>query len=253
MNWILCLTKNNLNLTRNAVKTFLAQRIGNVKVLLIDDDSTDGTLNWAWGKEGVTAIPRFEHSGVAAMWNLGLGLIFPNEDYALVCNNDVELRPDTYGWLVADGGGFVTAVGSNDREKIKPAIYEAGLPGHPKMLTRYPDPVADPRPHPDFSCFLIRKTAYDKVGAFDENFKVAFCEDWDYHVRLHQAGIDAHCIDLPFLHLSSQTVRNSSPEERERIYAQARKNREYFREKWGVEGGTDEYYALFKSPEIKSK
>lgn len=248
MNWILCLTKNNLHLTRNAVRTFLDQDIGDVKVLLIDDNSTDGTLNWAWGQHNVVIMPMFgEESGVAAMWNRGLGFIFGDgvssfEDHALVCNNDVELRPDTYHRLVADGGGFVTAVGSQDRKKITPD--DAGC-------LSVPDPNAT-RPHPDFSCYLIRKETYTKVGPFDENFKVAFCEDWDYHVRLHKAGIGAICIDLPFLHLSSQTVRNSSPAEQDRIYTQAKRNREYFAQKWGVEGGSEEYYALFAN-DVSSK
>jgi len=241
MNWILCLTKNNLNLTRNAVRTFKAQDIGDIRILIIDDDSTDGTLQWAQSVP-VMAIPRFKSSGVAAMWNLGLGIILADNDHALVVNNDVELRPDTYRWLLEDGGGFVTAVGSNNREKIQPIQREMGAGSF------YSDPDPDhTRPHPDFSCYLIRKETYETVGPFDEHFKTAFCEDWDYHVRLHKAGITAHCIDLPFLHLSSQTVRNSSPKEQEAIYRQAKANRGYFREKWGVEGGTEEYYALFKS------
>jgi len=148
----------------------------------------------------------------------------------------------------------VTAVGSNDREKIQPTITEEQRrdlplidPLYGEYPCRHPAPKAETRPHPDFSCYLIRKETYETVGPFDEHFKTAFCEDWDYHVRLHKAGITAHCIDLPFLHLSSQTVRNSSLKEQERIYTQAKANREYFREKWGVEGGTEEYYALFKS------
>jgi len=247
-NWILCLTKNNLHLTCKAVDTFLAQDIGNMKVLIIDDNSTDGTLQWAWSRPRVAALPRFQKSGVAAMWNLGLGIILADNDYALVCNNDVELRPDTYRHLLADGGGFVTAVGSQDREKIKPVPDIS----HPEMEYRFRDP--DPghtRPHPDFSCYLIRRETYEDVGPFDENFKTAFCEDWDYHVRMYKAGIIAVCIDLPFLHLSSQTVRNSTHEEQERIYRQARANREYFKKKWGVEGGSEEYYALFESSSSK--
>jgi len=247
MNWILCLTKNNLHLTRKAVETFLAQDIGDIRILIIDDDSTDGTLHWAWGVSSVAALPRSQQSGVAAMWNLGLGYIFGDSDHALVVNNDVELRPDTYDWLLKDGGGFVTAVGVNERSQFIGPSPTGAKPGSGEALY-YPFPDPDPkaiRPHPDFSCYLIRKETYTKVGPFDENFKTAFCEDWDYHVRLHQAGIDAHCIDLPFLHHSSQTVRNSSPEEKEEIYRQAALNREYFKKKWGVEGGSKEYYALF--------
>jgi len=257
-NWILTLTRNNLQLTRKAVETFLAQDIGNIKVLLIDDNSTDGTLHWAWSCPQVVALPRTQQSGVAAMWNTGLGFILGEDDYAqgetdyaLVANNDVELRPDTYRWLLEDGGGFVTAVGSQDREKIKPMTEDQlrayRLGKYPLLNTPYrvPDSNAT-RPHPDFSCYLIRKEVYTSVGPFDENFKVAFCEDWDYHCRLHQAGVQAHCIDLPFLHLSSQTVQNSTPEERDLIYKQAAANREHFKAKWGMEGGSQEYYDFFK-------
>ncbi len=249
MNWILCLTKNNLHLTRNAVETFLVQDIGDVKVLIIDDDSTDGTLRWAWTRSeaGIAAFPGIG-LGVAASWNMGLEFIFRGSDHALVVNNDVELRPDTYRWLLEDGGGFVTAVGSQDPEKIKPN-YEGHITKNPYYNA--PD-VNATRPHPDFSCYLIRKETYEKVGPFDEEFKGAFCEDWDYHVRLHEAGVDARSIDLPFLHLSSMTVKNSLPKEKEKIYAQAARNREYFQIKHGVKGGSPEYYALFAKDGVKS-
>lgn len=267
-NWILVLTRNNLKYTRGAVESFLAQDIGNIRVLLIDDRSTDGTLQWAWTLHPqVLSFPRTMASGVAAMWNMGLGLLFGEAEYVLVCNNDVELRPDTYRHLVTDGGGFVTAVGVTEREQMGvfpeppvggPSVREhfhgnaleyrevLSDPDRDSIWLSQPDPKAK-RPHPDFSCYLIRKEVYEKVGPFDENFKTAFCEDWDYHVRLHKAGIDAHCIDLPFLHYASQTTKNAPLMEREKIQHQAQLNREYFREKWGVEGGTDEYYALFNS------
>jgi len=244
-NWILVLTRNNLRFTQKAISTFLDQDIGDIRIMLIDDNSSDGTLQWAWTLHPtVISYPRLQAKGVAAMWNMGLGIIFEEAEHVLVVNNDVELRPDTYRHLVMDGGGFVTAVGVQEPDKIKPVPNVS----HPQMAYgfRDPDPGAT-RPHPDFSCYLIRKEVYSKVGPFDENFLTAFCEDWDYHVRLHKAGIQAYCLDLPFLHHASQTTRNAPELEREEIYIQARLNRKYFRDKWGVEGGTDEYYALFNS------
>jgi|WetSurMetagenome_2_1015567.scaffolds.fasta_scaffold04516_3 FkbM family methyltransferase len=103
------------------------------------------------------------------------------------------------------------------------------------------------RPHPDFSCYLIHREVWEKVGRFDEEFKGAFCEDWDYHVRLHKAGVDAHCISVPFYHVGSATINAMSPADAEKLSKQAGSNREYFKQKWGVEGGTPEYYSLFCS------
>src|SRR4051812_10707030 len=109
MNWIVCPVRNNLHLTREAVRTFRAQDIGDVEIYIIDNGSTDGTSDWLFANHGLF---RAHHQGygrsVAASWNSALEYIFNvlHQDHALVVNNDVELRPDTYRHLVADGGGF---------------------------------------------------------------------------------------------------------------------------------------------------
>ena len=234
MHWIIVPTRNNLQLLKRAIETFRAQDIGNVAILVINNGSTDGTTAWLQTQHDLFQIhvPGTGWS-VAHSWNRALDFVFDaeHEDHALVVNNDVELAPWTYRRLLADGGVFVTAVGVRERERL------AEEPIHPSRS-----------PHPDFSCYLIRRDCFKVIGPFDENFKVAFCEDWDYHVRMHRYGIDAVSIDLPYLHHASQTVKTASNEDRDRIQAQADLNREYFFEKWGVRGGTDEYDALFERP-----
>src|SRR5438445_456115 len=169
-NWIVCLHRAGLDNTRHAVRSFLAQDIGNVRVLILDRESTDGFSQWARAKypEGPVTVLWDRNDSVSGAWNRALNLVFRHlrADHALVVNNDVELRPDTYRLLLADGGGFVTAVGVRDKTKLTGPI----------------DP-ASRSPHPDFSCFLIRRHVYEKVGPFDENYLGAFCEDTDYHCR----------------------------------------------------------------------
>jgi hypothetical protein len=84
------------------------------------------------------------------------------------------------------------------------------------------------------------------VGRFDEEFEIAYCEDNDYHVRMHMAGIKAVGIDLPFLHHGAQTVKSSEPGERRMIERAADANRERFEEKWGCRPGTPAYESLFQ-------
>ena len=239
--WILCPIRNGLHYTKEALKTFFAQDIGEVSVLFINNDSQDGTARWL-NTVGVCSIYMNPPLSVAQSWNYGLRWLFGpmRVNYVLVVNNDVKLRPDTYRHLVEDGGPFVTGVGVKEEEKIQPEQIYTDLHCYPK-----PDPAAK-RPHPDFSCFLIRRECYEKVGPFDENFKIAFAEDCDYHVRLHKAGIGAYCLDLPFLHYGSQTIALADNEERRLISEQAEKNREYFYQKWGVRIGTPEYEELFQ-------
>lgn len=245
-NWIVVLTRNNLELTQGAVRSFRAQDIGGgVSIMVIDNGSTDATAAWLNTQKDLYVVYHRPARSVAESWNTALRWLFerkwispskaigPEADYALVVNNDVVLRPDTYRWLVEDGGGFVTAVGTRERAKI-----ENHLP---------PDPEKK-RPHPDFSCYLIRRSTWNTVGPFDENFKIAYVEDQDYHLRMHRAGVHAEALELPFLHLGAQTVKAVPTEDRKRILEQAAKNREYFKQKYGFDSGGEEYYQQFGTP-----
>lgn len=259
MNWIIVPVRNNLHLTKKAVASFRKQDIGDVAILLIDNASTDGTAEWLNTQNGITRATFDPPASVAKSWNFGLKTAFDyGADWALVVNNDVELRPDTYRRLVEDGGGFVTAVGTRDKEKIKPhedyvfgtikgGTYQAGDAVMVDDLTKVepwfmqPDPDKR-RPHPDFSCFLIRRWVYEKVGPFDEKFEIAFCEDGDYDLRMYRAGIRAYCLDLPFLHHGSMTIKNADDAEIRKIQRQADVNRRYFEKKWGFPMASEAYY-----------
>ena len=67
-----------------------------------------------------------------------------------------------------------------------------------------------------------------------------------FHTVAHRKGILCECIDLPFLHHGSQTVKRADEIERRRIGRQADKNREYFFQKWGKWIGTEGYDELFR-------
>src|SRR6266850_1325418 len=121
MNAVLMLCRNSLALTKRAVASVLAQDI-QVTLYIIDNDSTDGTKQWL--AEGMLSWEPGQHygpirnwhftpaKGVSASWNFGLDYLFNTAmcQYALVVNNDVVLRTDTYKELLKDGGPFATAV-----------------------------------------------------------------------------------------------------------------------------------------------
>ena len=223
---------NGRELTRNCIKSVLAQDVP-CEVFVLDNGATDGSgeMLRAWADDRIHYIAARKPS-VAASWNFGLKWLFAQGHAAvLVLNNDTELRPDTVRWLLADGGPFVTAVGAVEKEKIEPPYTP-------------PDP-SKKRPFPDYSCYLIRRDAWDLVGPFDENFEGAFCEDLDHHIRLHKAGIKAEALELPFYHVGSATINTADADMRTEISTKAQRNRDYFKQKWGVGVGSPQYYALF--------
>jgi hypothetical protein len=164
--------------------------------------------------------------GVSASWNWALVTAFRSHDVAVVLNNDIVLRKDCVRSLLEDGGGFVTAVSVDNLGGIQGEWRKA------------------PRPHPDFSCFLIRSSVWQKVGAFDESMHL-YASDGDYHLRMHKAGIEAYTIGIPFFHYASGTLKSATAGEKASISEQADKDRYTFELKWGCKVGSKQYYEMF--------
>lgn len=253
--WIVVVVRDNLDLLRNAVESFIRQDVGGgVHVLCVDNGSGPDVVSWLRCHPDIVSMHFNPQRSVSHAWNAALKYLFSLcgqrfVERVLVANSDVVLRPDTWRLLEAEQADFVTGVGNADPKSIRAVRVGAAqiaVGGYPA-----PDPSAR-RPHPDFSCFMISRWCYAEVGEFDEQFLGAFCEDLDMHCRLHQAGIEAYAIDLPFLHVGggSQTIKRATEDEQERISNRAAKNRELFKRKWGFEvpneqNGGREYYKFF--------
>lgn len=227
MNFIICPVRNCITLTQIAVKSFLSQDIGDVKVILVDNDSTDATGPWARAQENVFHVCCSPQIGVSKAWNLGLKHVFETmkESYALISNNDVMLRDDFYRMLVEHGGGFVSGM---TVEK------ESELQG-----------IAKASKHPDFSCFLIRREVWERVGEFNEDM-VLYASDNDYHVRMYRKGLRALNLGIPFLHFRSSTLKYLPPKEADEVRKQADADREVFKGLYGCMPWEPAYAELFK-------
>ena len=172
---------------------------------------------------------------LARAWNDAIEDIFTGfcGHEVVVVNNDVALHPKTFSKLVAylnkhPKTGMVTGVGVGPEDSIE------GNGAHP-------------RPNPDFSCFLLTRKTWDTIGHFDTRYKIAYCEDNDFHVRMHLSGIPAVAIDVPFIHPGSGTLAGMSGTEAAEVRAQADKNRRAFKLKWNFEVGSPEYDRFFQT------
>ncbi len=230
---ILFVARNNLHLARQAVLSSQQQDIP-CDILVVDNCSTDGTKQWLVGQD-VGVISLAMQASLSACWNMGLATFFQlGRSHVLVCNTDISLRSDAYRLLLAHGGPLVSCVSVDTVERM-------GTPGDREALESLGE-----RPHPDFSSFLIRAEVIEKVGWFNEDYYPAFVEDCEMHVRMHRAGVPAVCIDVPFLHHGSATIKNADKAEAVSIARGAAANRERFRREYGCLPGTPEYQELFR-------
>lgn len=183
---------------------------------------------------------------LSATWNRALKFVWGTcsgtrevEWTALVVNNDVRLHSETIQRLqrilARERALFVSCVGVT-AEQFDPSITYSDYdfwdahsdePSRAGQLLR--------KGGPDFSCFLISYECHDRFQ-FDEGFIPAFCEDLDYHRRLMLAGEGGRIfsVNLPYLHLASQTLKALEGKEAERIRREIETvSRTYYAEKWG--------------------
>jgi GT2 family glycosyltransferase len=228
-NWVIIPCHNNSALLLEGLKSIMGQDI-EVKIFAINNGSKDNVAQVLMGLGlehiVVNAYPQY---GVGGAWNYGLEYLFScGAARVLVVNQDIELRPDTYRTLIEQDRDFVTCVSTGDRTISSPD------PHMPR--------IRPTRPHPDFSCFLIRKDAYGVIGPFDEAFYPAWFEDNDYHIRAARAGVELVCIDLPFYHYAAATMKTATDWDAAHYYGPAfLASKERFRSKWGCLPGTKLY------------
>lgn len=225
-NPVLTLTHNCLELTKRCVESVCRQDIP-THMTLIDNGSTDDTVNWA-SEQGVLLHAESENIGVSAGWNYGLTYnFFRGAEHVLVIGNDTVLPPWMYRHLLSYDLPFVTGVAVDDMAQVIEPTEQV--------------PVT---PNPDFSCFLIRREAWDKVGTLDQRMK-HYCSDCDYHIRAHSLGVPLVKACVPFYHERSSTLKLAPPSEREEIETQANKDRGFFQSLYGCLPGSKEYEAIF--------
>lgn len=233
---ILTLVLNQRGRTLDAIRSMLAQDVP-VEVWVITQGCIAGEREALVGmasRHPNLHVTSMDHNiGVSAGWNHGLRFLLDRLDVpcVLVLNNDVVLRPDTMRTLVADGGPFVTAVGTDD----------PSLAFCPTVALRHD-------PHPDFSCFLITRETWRRVGEFDERL-FAYCGDGDYHLRMHRAGVTALNTSLPYFHMVSGTIKAMDTSQSQWLRDRADLDRAAFRAKWGCDMDDPAYMAMFTSGE----
>jgi len=237
---VIVLCRNNLNMTRKCLRSLRELRVPDeLRILAIDNASTDGTAAWLRSEQTrdkrIWIMSTNGVRSVATLWNLGLRCCGDWED-ALIVNNDTVLLPETYTTLQA---------------WAKPVWKDSGEHGIVTCVSRMPWETLEyheiqSSPHPDFSCFLLRRWAYEIVGEFDEGFEGAYFEDNDYHVRMHRKGVSAVSISVPFTHHGGGTMKTGSIFERMRISKCFEANQKRFFEKYGCYPGTKGYDRLFQ-------
>lgn len=169
---------------------------GEVRVIVVDDASTDGTLSQIPSRDGVEVIQNVRRLGRSGSRNKGLGAI--TTDFVAIHDADDISLPNRLDSTVPLALDARTVVGSQ-------LIWQdprTGIYGGPQWPSTFDDTefalrnFRTPIAHPSM---VIPVKLLRGVGGYDESFPVA--EDLDLMIRLHRKYPE-----IRFVNSADQTV-----------------------------------------------
>ena len=156
------------------------------ELILVDDASTEQRAIETAGKAGGFYLRLDVNSGPAVARNAG-AKIARGELLAFI-DSDVVVEPQTLAQLAE----------TLDKERTAAAVFGSydDTPASPGVVTEYRNLVhhhyhqIGPREATTFwaGCGAIRKSAFDKLGGFDESYRRPSIEDIELGMRLKAAG-----------------------------------------------------------------
>ncbi|MBT3287507.1 MAG: glycosyltransferase [Victivallales bacterium] len=185
---VVTICRNAAETVQRCIESVLAQSPPPAQYVVVDGGSTDGTLDkvgeMAEGAPGSCefslvhqATPPDGVAGIPNAWNLGLRDL--HADVVVLLNADDWLEPDAAGTVLAE---FAAAPDADLMiSPIRIVTGEGERILHPRPFWLFP--FLMPVMHP--GCF-VRQRAYDRVGAFDERYRIS--ADYDFMYRCRRAG-----------------------------------------------------------------
>lgn len=211
------------------------------EVVLVDDGSSDETLDIARYASGITVVRRADAGGFVDACTAGAAAA--RGDYLVFLNNDTEPSVRWLDELVFAFESFAD-VGLAGSKLIYPdgRLQEAGgivwgsgnpwnygrlaNPSHPKFnYTRQADYVSG-------AAIMVPRAVWEKVGGFSDEYRPGYFEDTDLAFKIREAGLKTlyvpHSVVVHYEGVSSDKSSTSGMKRFQEI------NRPKFKRKWAA-------------------
>lgn len=236
---IIVLTHNKLDYTKKCIESIRANtQIGTYEIIVVDNHSIDGTVNWLQRQNDIRSIYNKENLGFPKGCNQGIEIA--SGDNILLLNNDTIV---THHWLdnliaslySSESVGAVGPVTNNCSYYQSINVNykdEQEMHSFAKKFNKSNPELWEQRLKLVGFCMLIKRAAIKEVGVLDEIFSPGNYEDDDFSIRLRIAGYKLLlCKDTFIHHFGSVSFKDDNGKYSELLKI----NREKFFQKWGFD------------------
>jgi len=218
---------NQLHFTKICLESLQATLLRDGEIIVIDNGSSDGTAEYLLGFSNIRIITNGENLGCAVAWNQGVRA--SNASWIAIINNDIILSTN---WL----NGLLGFAREKNVDIVSPAFregeYNYNIAEYSGEYVTRMNSVARMGIAQGI-CFVVRRRVFDKIGLFDENFKIGQFEDRDFFRRARRAGFVLGTTGRSLIHHFG-SVTQDSIRGQNTIRTYERENRAYYRSKYGL-------------------
>lgn len=215
---IITLTYNKLEYTKKFIES-LFKYTKDFELIIVDNGSTDGTVEYLKSLNGIKLILNNENLGFSKGNNQGINIA--EGEYIGFLNNDILLSPNWFeecekvfeknvAAFVSPRQILLRHENTNEKDYLKYFSEK-----------KYSAPYEKSFDECVFSCVITKRSVLDKIGTFDESYTQAFFEDNDFKYRAIEAGFGVFVSNVVcFFHFGSITSKelNQNLENNRKIY-----------------------------------
>lgn len=233
---IIILTYNKLDYTKQCIESIRKYtQSGTYEIIIVDNHSVDGTVDWLTEQEDIILISNTENLGFPKGCNQGI--LKASGDNILLLNNDTVV---TTNWLsnlieclysAENIGAAGPVTNSCSNLQAIPVSYTSldEMQSFARGFNASDPQKWEQRPKLVGYCLLLKKKVVDAIGLLDERFSPGNYEDNDYCYRLLLAGYSIILCKDTFIHHYGSLSFNDHYDEYMKLLET---NRIKFEEKW---------------------
>lgn len=179
-------TYNREKTIKNCINSVISQTVAPFEIIVVDDGSTDDTINLLDGMDANIKVIKQNHKGAQAARNLGI--LNAKGDYIAFLDSDDEWLPFM----------LEVEIGEVLKHNHNCVIYSDcyACKGNRKKIWRLPEYGKEPysslllNPGPMFQSILVKREMLIDVGLLDE--KAVSYQEWDTAIRLAKKAKFVH-------------------------------------------------------------
>jgi GT2 family glycosyltransferase len=235
---IIILTHNGLRYTKECMFNLFQYTTGNFELIVVDNGSTDGTLEFLKTLPNARVIANQQNRGFSAGCNQGLSIA--KGDYFVLLNNDTVVTKDwltrLLWWLNHDESIGIVGPRSNfiiPQQIVSPVPYKT-----PEQLQPFAKEWSHQHDQQGYEvdqlsglCMVFKKSLTDMIGGLDERFFPGYYEDTDFSIRAQIIEKKLWVANDVFIHHYGSKSFKGRRWRHEKI---VNENRKKFYDKWKI-------------------